>query len=424
MFPTSITGVIRFGLEPFLLLIFCQIVIKKIVQKEPLKFGKVSLFILLFSIIGLISNLLNSNNMVIYILGVRPFIRYYLFYLIIINLKNINIKRIFCLITITFTFEVGLGILQVYFPVLLSLFSSESVVLGKQVIKGSYENNYSDIFIFGSLGRYNIYANYLVHIFLFILPFYLYKVFYSKVNNKILPLLLISLVAIVFTNSRTSLISLLIGGIVIFLLYRKLTPKIIFSLFGLFLLALVFLMIGVSFEVEFFNRFTTIFTSEYISQSLKTDRLHVLFYILPFILQSKPFFGFGPGEVGSDVTGGTIGSQALFNTTDFINNPFLSDVGHVALIAQTGLIGYLAYGLIFLYSLKVSLSIFKDTESSLYKSIAMGLFLNLCVIFFENFSSFNIIYRPISAYLWIMIGILFYIKLNTKEKKYDKNIND
>ena len=55
-------------------------------------------------------------------------------------------------------------------PSLLDFFASRDVSVGGSIIRDGYQTNYTETYIFGTLGRYNIYANYIVHMLLLIFP--------------------------------------------------------------------------------------------------------------------------------------------------------------------------------------------------------------------------------------------------------------
>lgn len=434
--PSGLASMVRFGIEPLFIGLFLIGIMLKILRKQKIFWGKISIFIFLFIIFGLISNLLNSGNMSVYVLGIRPFIRYFFLYLIIINLEDIDIKKIFKIFILTFILQLLIGMAEFLVPSLLDFFASRDVSVGGSIIRDGYQTNYTETYIFGTLGRYNIYANYIVHMLLLIFPFYMLGDLKKGKKVLISFILILGLVVLGISNSRTSLFSLFFAGFIMStfmkggllkpfltktkrkIIIKKVTILRLFAvLISIPILLIIILKMGILDDFQMLDRLNQIFSYEYINQSLKTDRLYVLFYLLPFLLSTKPLFGYGPGEIGSDISGGVIGSNNLFNIKSIVDNPFISDVGHVSLIAQTGLVGYVLFVSIFIYAYRQVKNYYAVSTNKYHRILLVGILGNLVAIFIENFGSFNVTYRAISGYMWIMFGLLIFIKIKGRKNK-------
>lgn len=420
LIPSGYSSIIRFGVEPLLVLLLITVLLRKKEKKQNNSIKAMIIVTLLFLVFSMFSNLINSSNLMIWALGIRPFIRYFALFLITANLSIFNFKRIISIIVLITFIQGSLGILQNMFPALLEYLSSDGVMLGNQIMKHSYETNYSETFIFGTLGRYNIYANFLVHSLLLIIPYRILQLrhnsnafqnfgLYIRGNGVFTDLtILVSLIALFISSSRMSIIALLACLIfmVSFLKLKKLN-LILILIPSFVILILYFWGSGINFEEgSIVSRFMKGLSADYIQQSLKTDRLYVIFSLTPFILSKSFLLGFGPGEVGSDVTGGVIGSVKLFDVNSVLTNPFLSDVGHVALLAQTGVIGYITYFTLFVIIFIIGKKNYKKSNNIYFRSLSIGIVLTIIAISIENFFSFNIIYRPISGYFWLLAGLV------------------
>jgi len=341
--------------------------------------------------------------------GLITFTSYITFFLLIISTfsenKKDTLQKIFTFlewICLTSFFIAALGILQYFFPILLTNYSTE--ILDGRIAVSTF-------------GNPNFLAAYLLTTF----PIFFILHKYSKQQSiKIFWIISIatSLCAVFLTATRSALLALFVG----FIFYATIKNKklLILSIILVAILAIINIFQQTQFvkNTEFLNRLT------FSQESLRS--LESRFYTWPAtieMIKERPLFGhglenfkeaflkFSPKEL--------LTLERFIDSTDRAHNEILDTA------ATTGFFGLISYLLFLFYAIYIGIK--NKIENQFLSSISFASAIGLIMLFANNMFSFSP--TEIRLQQFILMGIIFALsttKIITKKislKKFTKIIS-
>ena len=424
--------IVRYGGEFILLTLLVWMIITKSIILGRWKSTPIDLFLVFFLIFSLISTLINDLPLNVYILGLRPLVRFIsVFYLIIqMGYNDVFARRFAQICLLVAGFVSVIAVLQsiIGMPITNFLLPKDVEVGGELVRAGVRQYLASRTRVFSTLGRYDTLGTYLSVIILMVTSLYWARIFRKK---KYFHYFLICAVpALILSYSRQSWLVSILGIVILMVLYRKYALLGALGLFSIFaiLITIIFLSSYSYYssdlvDVSFVNRLLEPFSLRYFEISRYSyGRLFVIVEVSTRILQRAPLFGFGPGNFGT-------------LTTRYLGHDFSSlidirpesaylvnDVNWVTILGQIGLIGTFFFGAILIIMILRSRKIFKFVSDPLMKGYAGALVAILVAFIIMGFFGPNFEVRQVSFFVWSIAGIVFsyrYSKISKQPSKQE-----
>ena len=345
----SLPSLSRFAVEGLLLLTLLLIIGKQILLTGKLRYHRSPLtsWLLLFISIGLLSGWINQVSPIVTLLGMRPWLRYFvLFYAVtLLEWPQALQKRMVSLLLLTAFVQVVIGIAQfIGGDTIRQLFLAPDIQVAGEFIRSNSAERGSRFFVFGTLARFDRYGNFLALILVLLLNV-------RRTLSRQLPvrlLMILCAAGLVLSVSRQAWLGALIGIIAFVLRFR---PKI--WLWGLpvaaFTIGFIFLTFDLPLDVQvgeinFTERLVEPLTARYWRTDRVGTRVYSMAVVAPKLLQSAPWLGFGPGRYGSLVT--RLYPTPVYTWLDlpqhYIDN-YVLDVQWLTLIGQVGVLGTAAF---------------------------------------------------------------------------------
>jgi len=412
---------VRFGSEAILILLLIFVLLGKFNQKPRWHRTPIEVPLILFILITVLSSWINSSPIYIWILGIRPLVRYITIYYILTQLRvnSYFVRKCFKLSLIVATIVATIGLMQtaVGYP-LTNLLLPGDVVVGETLARAGQRHVAPPrTYIFSTLGRYDTLGVYLMFFLLLSTVAYMFTK-ERKLRHLILAFLSLGFLALSLTFSRQSWLAFGWGlaGVLLFSGKKKLQrTKLAYFIIVVLISSVVMLLIPYAQyfsaakigEASILDRVLEPFSSRYLDVSRNYyGRLYVIFEVGPRLLHISPLFGLGPGHFGS-------------LTTRFLNIPFthlvgipenaaiyVNDVNWIVLLGQTGLLGIVTYLGIYLSLFWGALKRYKRWSDSLEKGLALGYMGSILAILLLGFFGPNFEVRQLSFFVWLWGGLI------------------
>lgn len=359
--------------EGFIILLFLIIVFR--IKKKKIKFTPIIIPILTFLFFLLFSTYFSSIDYRVAIDGIRSYLEMFLFFLIIINYINDKdkIKTFLDIASIALLIISLYGIYQFIFKV-----SIPTSWIDKDLETSISTRAYS---IFGSP---NALAGYLI----LLLPIFFILFIDEKNSLKKLYYLfvvLISLVALLFTLSRAAQLSIIVAFILFTLLYKDKRYFLI-----IILLLLIFISVP-----QIRTRFMNLISPIYLEKAKTYGRLYRWNLALS-IFSLHPLIGVGPGGFG-----GAVASKLGMFEGLYVDNYYLKT------LVETGIFGFSSFLYLIFSILKKGISNFIKLFDEKSRNLSLGIFLGIFAFLLNNFTE-NLWEIPVlSVTLWSLISFLF-----------------
>ena len=374
--------------------------------------------LLTFLLIVVISMAVNHISPYQTLLAARPLLRYIAVFLIVIHASRLpDTGTVFQLLIVTGCVQAILGLLQATgLPEIQQLFVPTDVMIGDQLLRQQEVAFWGKhVFISGTLVRYGIYGAFLA--------FTISALFARNASaGKRLTVTswiarLVSMSALFLSFSRKAWLAVVAVWAGIQILNRRTHRLILPGLVGMVSLTAILLLMGmVPWESSETStnpliRITGMFSIDYLKFTLERTRLYILTSAAWNLILTAPFFGLGPGEIGSAVTGTAAGTTSLLFSDTVQKLPFfderlrlVSDVGLVSILGQYGLTGLAAILAMFYRLHRIGLSLFRRSKEQLQSGLGLLLVCLVWVMIIENLLGFALTYRVTSYYFWLVAG--------------------
>ncbi len=323
------------------------------------------------------------------------FLRFLEFYLVFLLLSNkvVDIKKLLTMVVFMMTFLAAIGIFQFLLQESLGLrFFGEPLVSSRElgvakidVLGESYLRAYS------VFSHPNLFAGYLV--FSLIFSFYLFRF----MPRAMAFCLLVSLLALVLTFSRSAFLALFVAALFYFSFYgSKQLLKVILLTFLLVLLALLFLNVETLLVERFF----------FLSSDALSERLKYVDIALNMIGENIWGVGFGNFTL-------VMQQYYLFKLDPWLFQP----VHNIYLLAfaELGILGGIILLFLFLYSALLLLRKVKIVKRE-RDFVAMVFSLLIAVLIIGFFDHYLLTLYQGQALMWFCLGLIFLIV--SQEKKF------
>jgi len=430
---------VKYGSGVLILIIFLAAIFKHI-QKHHFTFQyiktPIDIPLLIFVFITFISLIINWQNPIIWLLGLRQIFRYVLLYYAIIysRLSKKTAKVIIAILLILLVIQSSIGIAQAIIGK-----SADSFLLpGKDrgfanIVSPDYVHQFwaSGQRVFSTMGRYDRLGSFLCLVMLLAIGLLYHIKNDSNSGNKktiLLFIILFSLPALLLTYSRLSWIGFASGAILIGAFIKK-DKKIIFgSIIGMAIISMTLLAyINIKQiktrrltdqpSMDIAHRFLLLFSPAELKTSYDGyGRLYFIINTPMKVVKNNPFFGVGLGQYGSGI------AYTLHNTSkyDELRIPFgigdefgQIDNNWMSIWGETGTLGLLAFICIFVSLFKHTLKIYKESKDDFSKGMTLGFTGIILAVCIQSFLGPYFEIRTVSFYFWLLAGIVV--------NSYDKN---
>lgn len=417
---------LKYGTEAAILVLFLIVIVKHLL-KHNFKYIKTPIDIplaIFFSIAG-ISALINLENPVFFILGLRQIFRYTLLYYLVIysEITRDTAKKIIILLVGVMILESTIGLGQAA----IGKRADEFLLPGEKrefanITSPDYVYQFwsSGQRVFATMGRYDRLGTFLCLAMLIIIGL-IYELKNKKDKRKLVLSLLVASPALILSYSRMAWIGFFLGFLFI-AVFIKQSKKIKAGFALVCLLLAVYLWTYIAARhiklyrisdqprMEIAPRFLSLFSLSELRNSYRTyGRLYFIVYTPLKVVRNSPLFGVGLGQYGSGV------AYALNNRTkyDELGLPFgiedkagQIDNNWFSIWGETGTLGLIAF-IFIIYSLFVhSLEVYKQSEDNLTRGLALGFCGVILAVSFQSFLGPMFEIRTLSFNFWLLGGLV------------------
>ena len=436
--PVRVAEVLRLAPEAVLILLLCVLILRNLSQGLSWKKTPLDLPVLCFLALSAGSAVVNEVPAIVWVLGIREFTRYVILYYVVVNARlsdqftRTMIKVLFAMVLL----EAGIGLLQSLLGVpFTSLFVPRAVTVGGAEIRPGFTQILSRrTRIFGTLGRYGRLGFFLAIFLLLAGGFFLSLRSRLGTRSKLglAAFSLVAFAALALSFSRTSWLALYAGVLVLLLLSGRIKALLLAGLIPiattLVLISSVTLetwKVARTEEASLAERYVATFSTGYLEALLEHGRMFILTEVSPVVLRDFPWLGLGPGTIGSAATGGGTSSTGFL--PDYSHEDQLGiydlgirrlhDVGWVAILAQVGVLGLLAFLWIVAQLGITAFHCYRKSTDHFVRGFSLGYLAMLAAIILGNFAMFVLSFRAISMYMWLFGGMLttYWIRLKARD---------
>lgn len=441
--PDSIFFYSRFVSEFSIYIAFILVLFGKFIKGIPLSKTPLDLPIIFFLCSALFSMLVNHSPLFGTIVNLRPWLRFFILFYLIVNIKitlnqasAIN-RTIICAGIV----QVVLGILQYLSRGALDSFllpratdtEIGGVARSSLLLKGGREIGS----IYGAAGDTVVYGAFMLLILILIIS-KLHSIRLSKIlnisesninystRNKFLsPRFLGILMPFLFITISLSYVrACVLAAIVLITIYSvrvfgKVRTMVVLSV-AIVLASIIFLASPPEYsgnaryeEQSILANLTGIFTPDYTKQ-LKNQRLGALMGTAPTVIFNKPFLGYGADQISA--IDRLNASKISFLTKVWTTEGF-KDVYWVAILVFYGLSGLISMVWMFWRLYYCSRMIYKICNEQITKEIALSVNYIIIVTSFLLFFNRTIEFRIYGFYFWFLSGLMFSLYLQEKSQK-------
>jgi len=408
--------------EVVLAALLLGILVRRAAAGRPFVSTPLDLALPAFVIASLASALVNGVGPQATAYGVRIVLRYAIVFYAIANggFSRRDIRYIVCAYFAAAAVQIGAGLTQVLTAGAAKewFMATREVTIGNvsfargQNIRGMGEGLYTAIF--GTMQNYNGYGMFLAGAWLTAFAMIRSGAFGTD-TRRLRLLLALGFVCVLLSFSRSSLLVLIVGSIVILYLTGRRRPALALSLFLVAGLGLVFYM-GTHFagrEIPVFSnnmlyRWVREFTPErFVWNEAGNYRLFLLFVISVRVLHISPIFGLGPGTFGSALT--LTPGEGLYEKLGM--SPayamvFAADSNWTTIMAQTGLVGLFCFFFVATNTAAYSVKVLKRTSDPLLRGLCLAQVGLTTLMVLAGFFGPFYESRFTSFYFWVMSGLV------------------
>ena len=419
--PGTIGSASRYVSEALLLIILIALFTDRLLSHRDWKRTPLDTPLLIFIGVGILSAMVNRVSPFVAVLGLRILLRYVLlFYLVVqIGLSRKATRRLIIAMLVVALVVIGIGLAQALIgPPLTEILQVQETSVGGRTLRGGVSSAVSYThgrYIFSTLGRYDALGLYTVVILLLLLALYTY---YPRRRGVLRWLVLATGICLVLTMSRTSWL-----GMYAALWSWALLSKKKWAIGLLFTLLLVpITLVGIAYfsphlvryypgaelpQATLLTRALELFSPRYFEVSAYSGgRLFTLHFVGRRILEQAPLLGFGPGRFGAlSATYFGFGVADLLGVEEWQVH-LVNDVNWITILGQYGLIGALAFLMMFVALWRYARRMYNRLSDPLTKSMALACMGSIVAILVAGFLGPNFEQRAISMYVWLIAGLM------------------
>ncbi len=377
---------------------------------------------LLLLVVALASVVINWVSPVIGVLGIRQIIRFVLLFFVVVYLRpKVEYAKLLTMVMVgVLLVQVGVGLAQRLTGGALDGFltpTERRFTDTLQLTTGTIQTWDPGTRVSAFMGRYEQLGTFMAF-FLLLAVGFIYSLKDKEERQRVGWLLLVSLPTLVFTESRSSWVGLLLGVLLIGGILMR--DKRVWAVFGMGIAALgIFVAANraiVSFVVDLPDQTTAERVLEIFSYERwrgEYDGLGRLFWIVQtplVVVPSSPIFGVGPGQYG----GGA--AVALHNTTvyDKLGLPFgvfgeegFIDNNWLSLWGEIGTLGVSLYLWMIIMLLVMAIQTWRRESDDWVRGLALGYAGCVVLVSFVALLGNYFEIRTLAMYLWVFGGLVW-----------------
>jgi hypothetical protein len=406
--------------EVVLLALLAGVLARRAAKKTVFVSTPVDFALLAFLAVCVMSAFANGVSVQSAAYGIRIVLRYTIVFYAIVN-GGFTQAQIRTFVKIFFTavaFQIVVGLLQA----LTGGAAKEWFIAAKDVsvggvdfVRGLEKGTGRGLFtvIFGTLENYNNYGHFMSLAFVLAFAISSHKGCFMG-RKRLRAILLLALVCIVLSFSRSSLLIALVGTVVV--LFARGDRKPAFVILFVLLAGLGgIIFMGMKYagqdmpvySTSFVYRWVRPFTPDRLSLTDAGNyRLFLLFVVSVRAVSQSPLLGLGPGTFGSGLT--KTGNPEIYEGLGMnyeYAGKFAADSNWTTLVAQTGALGLLAFGFVVFGMAAYSSRVLRRTSNPMLKGLCLGQLAVTTVIVLAAFFSSAFENRFTAYYFWVVSGL-------------------
>ena len=161
-------------------------------------------------------------------------------------------------------------------------------------------------------------------------------------------------------------------------------------------------------DLGILSRYSYLFTSDYLESAESAGRLYAVLYAIPSVFSTNPLLGLGPGSflhISQSVPDEQVFDKADQLGLEVLPLRYLHDVGYAALYVQVGLMGTLAFVLIFVRIYRRVSVAEREQGDPFVQAFLTGALGFLVALAVQNLACYNVTYRSQSILVWTVCGL-------------------
>lgn len=352
--------------------------------------------------------------------GIRIVLRYTIVFYAIVNgdFTQAQIRTFVKVFFAAVTLQIAVGLLQALTGGAAKewfIAAKEVSVGGVDFVRGLDKGTGRGLFtvIFGTLEHYNNYGHFMSMALVLAFAISSHKGCFMG-PKRLWAILLLTLVCIVLSFSRSSLLIAVVGTVVV--LFARGSKKTAFAILFILLAglgAVIFMGTRYSgqdmpvYSTSLLYRWVRPFTPERLAfTDAGNYRLFLLFVVSSRAVSQSPVLGFGPGTFGSSLT--KTGNPEIYEGLGMnyeYAGKFAADSNWTTIIAQTGLLGLLVFGLIVFGMAGYCYRALRRTANPMLKGLCLGQLAVTTVLILAAFFSSAFENRFTAYYFWVVSGL-------------------
>jgi hypothetical protein len=412
----------QFISEILIYLVLAAFVLHKMAKRSYFRRTPIDLPILTFMGVALLSILVNGVPLFDGLVNIRAFLRYVIFFYLVVNLGLTRRQASLLVWTI-----LAVGVVQLLIGGLQLTIGEPltSILLPKQVtttIAGhtrefrvvTYGRELGSIF--GTLGDTVFFGTFMI----IVLALYLARTDNLTIRNS--SIIVIILFAIGFSYSRAAVFAALLMVWVFYRIRFGVTRTLIISLLvltvgsvGALLLADVFpeYVNPEATQQNILENVTGVFSQRYVAIA-QGQRLGFLINTIPAVLLSRPVLGYGPDQETAVEQLNASDVPLVLQKWRWREKGF-KDVYWVTILAYYGLAGLVLLTIIFFRLYSAAWHVYKTSTDKLTRQLASAMICLVGVTTFLLFFNETLEFRAYGFYFWLLAALMF--GLYSRERK-------
>jgi hypothetical protein len=377
---------------------------------------------IIFSFLLLATTLLHFEHPLFSLLGLRQIVRFILLYFITVQLQpSLRFMRLFTgalLVVVAIQAVLGYSQALIGSPVDNFLLPSATRSLGEiQLTAGTVQFWDPGQRVFGTMGRYDQLGTFIALVLLLLVA-WLYEHRTVSVSRRYWLLLALALPVLALTYSRSAWFGFILGFLFIAIWAKRDNRVIQGSAIVTALLVVYLAVSGLAVNSlidvpsqSFSNRFFEAFSAErWTGEYFGYGRVYWVAKTVTTVVPASPLFGFGPASYGGGAVAAVGNSSVyenlslpfgVYGTEGYIDNNWFS------LWGETGTLGFLAYGAMYITLFLLCLRVWRNASStSEEKSLALGVAAVMLAVALNAFLATFLEARTLAPYLWILTGFV------------------
>ncbi len=407
--------------EVVLLALLAGILARKAAAGRRFTATPVDVALLGFIAACVLSAIVNGVSAQATVYGIRIVLRYAIVYYAIVNggFSRDQIRTFLRVFLAAVVVQIAVGLLQALTGGAAKdwfIAAREVSVGGVAFVRGQDTGTGEGLFtvIFGTLEDYNSYGHFMSLAFVLLFAIAGRKGCFAG-RGTLRTVLILALVCIALSFSRSSLLISVIGVAVVLLAQgnRKAALAILFvlavGLAGIILMGYKYSGQDIPvYTTSFFYRWVRPFTPERLELTdVGNYRLFLLFVVASRALSQAPIFGFGPGTFGSALT--KTGSPEIYERLGMnyeYAGLFAADSNWTTIVAQTGLLGLLFFCLVIFGLAGFCGRAGAKTSDPMLKALCWGQLGVTAALVLAGFFSSAFENRFTAYYFWAVSGLV------------------